>query len=246
MDMDTPHSPSRIAVKLALLALLATFIVNGYLLSKQWLSLDFLTTQELTLRDYRRHAPLGTALVAVLIYVAVAGLSLPGAAILTLAYGWYFGFWQGLLIVSFGSTAGATMAFLSTRYIFQDWVQQKFASRLQTINDAFERDGAYYLFTLRLVPAVPFFVINAVMGLTTIRILTFWWVSQIGMLPGTAVYVYAGSTVPSLHQLADNGVGQVLTWQLLLAFTLLGLFPLAIKKGIAIATASAQPNDQCN
>lgn len=138
------------------------------------------------------------------------------------------------------------MAFLSTRYIFQDWVQQKFASRLQTINDAFERDGAYYLFTLRLVPAVPFFVINAVMGLTTIRILTFWWVSQIGMLPGTAVYVYAGSTVPSLHQLADNGVGQVLTWQLLLAFTLLGLFPLAIKKGIAIATASAQPNDQCN
>jgi uncharacterized membrane protein YdjX (TVP38/TMEM64 family) len=220
---------------LSLLALLAVLISGGYLLSRNWLSLDFLTTQEVVLRDYGKRAPLETALVAVGIYIAVTGLSLPGASILTLVYGWYFGFWQGLLIVSFGSTAGATLAFLTTRYIFQDWIQQKFAAQLQSINAAFERDGSYYLFTLRLVPIVPFFVINVVMGLTTVRVLTFWWVSQIGMLPGTAVYVYAGSTIPSLHQLADNGVSNVLTWQLLLAFTLLGIFPLAIKKAIAFA-----------
>lgn len=122
------------------------------------------------------------------------------------------------------------MAFLMTRYFLQGWVQQKFAKRLESINDAFDREGAFYLFTLRLIPAVPFFVINAVMGLTKIRAITFWWVSQLGMLPGTAAYVYAGSTVPSLKQLAEEGVGKVMSWQLLLAFAILGLLPLVIKR----------------
>ena len=104
--------------------------------------------------------------------------------------------------------------------------------RLGRFNEAFEREGAFYLFTLRLVPAVPFFVINTVMGLTKVRAATFWWVSQLGMLPGTAAYVYAGSTVPSLQSLADDGVGGILSWQMLLAFAIMGILPLAIKKAV--------------
>lgn len=107
-------------------------------------------------------------------------------------------------------------------------------ARLTGINDALEREGAFYLFTLRLIPVVPFFVVNAVMGLTRIRATTFWWVSQIGMLPGTAAFVYAGSTVPSLEVLAKEGVGKVLSWQLVLGFVILGLFPLAVKKLVSL------------
>jgi uncharacterized membrane protein YdjX (TVP38/TMEM64 family) len=117
-----------------------------------------------------------------------------------------------------------------TRYIFRDLVQNKFAARLTAINEAFEREGAFYLFSLRLIPAVPFFVINAVMGLTTISVWTFWWVSQLGMLPATFAYVYAGSSVPSLQTLESEGVGSVLKWQLLLAFVIIGLLPLVIKR----------------
>jgi len=221
------------AKKIGLLALLAVVALGGYWLLGDRLSFEYLATQESALREYRQSYPFWAAVVAIAVYVAVAGFSLPGAAVLTLACGWYFGFWQGLLVVSFGSTGGATMAFLMTRYFLQGWVQQKFAKRLESINDAFDREGAFYLFTLRLIPAVPFFVINAVMGLTKIRAITFWWVSQLGMLPGTAAYVYAGSTVPSLKQLAEEGVGKVISWQLLLAFAILGLLPLVIKRVMA-------------
>lgn len=208
------------------------------------LSFDYLAQQEETLRDYRRSHPVITAIAAVAIYIAVAGFSLPGATVLTLAGGWYFGFWVGLLVVSFGSTGGATMAFLLTRYFLQEMVQRRFSQRLQTINDAFAREGAFYLFTLRLIPAVPFFVINAVMGLTKIRVTTFWWVSQLGMLPGTAAYVYAGSTVPSLKQLAEDGIGTVLSWQLFLAFVILGIFPLAIKRAVGFLSKAKMDDQQ--
>ncbi len=198
------------------------------------LSFDYLASQEAQLRAYRAGNPYFVGIIAVAIYVIVAGFSLPGAVVLTLAYGWYFGFFTALLIVSFGSTGGASVAFFMTRYFLQDWVQSKFSKRLQSFNDAFDREGAFYLFTLRLIPVVPFFVINAVMGLTKIRAITFWWVSQIGMLPGTAAYVYAGASVPSLTVLADEGVGNVLNWQLVLAFAILGILPLALKKLLAL------------
>lgn len=247
-DLDSPHSNESAnltqersspqkqgnARRVSLLALLAAVAVGGYWLLGDRLSFEFLATQELALREYRQTYPFWAAIVAIMVYVAVAGFSLPGAAVLTLACGWYFGFWQGLLVVSFGSTGGATLAFLMTRYLLQGWVQQNFAHRLVSINEALDREGAFYLFTLRLIPAVPFFVINAVMGLTKIRAFTFWWVSQLGMLPGTAAYVYAGSTVPSLKQLAEEGVGKVLSWQLLLAFAFLGLLPLVIKRVLTI------------
>ncbi|MDP1561387.1 MAG: TVP38/TMEM64 family protein [Pirellulaceae bacterium] len=216
-----------------MLVLVAILAGGGFWLFGDRLSFQYLATQEAALQEYRRDHAVWAAVIAVLIYFAVAGLSLPGATVLTLALSWYFGFWQGLLIVSFGSTGGATLAFLMTRYLLQGWVQQKFASRLKIVNEAFDREGAFYLFTLRLIPAVPFFVINAVMGLTKIRVFTFWWVSQLGMLPGTIAYVYAGSTVPSLKKLAEEGVGTIVSWQLLLAFAILGLLPLMIKRVVA-------------
>jgi len=207
------------------------------------LSLDYLAQRETQLRSVQQSAPLLTVVVAIALYVAMAGLSLPGATALTLVFGWYFGFLQGLGIVSFGSTAGATIAFLLSRYFLRDWVERSMQKRLAAINAALEREGALYLFTLRLIPAVPFFVVNALMGLTKIRATTFWWVSQLGMLPGTAAYVYAGSTVPSLDVLAKKGVGQVFSWQLVLAFAILSLFPLILKKLVSAFARKPTPQE---
>jgi uncharacterized membrane protein YdjX (TVP38/TMEM64 family) len=233
-DSIVPPPTPRKFGKLVILATLVALVGAAFWILGDRLSLPYLAAQETTLREYHKSSPLRVALVAIAIYLAVAGFSLPGATVLTLAYGWYFGFWQGLLVVSFGSTGGAMIAFLLTRYFLQDWVQHRFAHRLETINAAFDREGAFYLFTLRLIPAVPFFVINAVMGLTKIRGTTFWWVSQLGMLPGTAAYVYAGASVPSLQQLANEGIGKVISWQLLLAFAILGALPLVVKRIVTL------------
>lgn len=233
-QQDNPQQNPRNARRVGLLVLIAIVALGGYWLLGDRLSFGYLATQEIALREYRPSYPFWAAMVAIAVYIAVAGFSLPGAAALSLACGWYFGFWPGLLVVSFGSTGGATLAFLMTRYLLRDWVQRGFSTRLEAVNAAFDREGAFYLFTLRLIPAVPFFVVNAVMGLTKIRAITFWWVSQLGMLPGTAAYVYAGSTVPSLKQLADEGVGKVISWQLLLAFAILGILPLVLKRVIGM------------
>lgn len=215
--------------KLITLAILVICVAFIYWRFGDALSLDYLTQREAVLQQYRVDSPWLVAVTATFIYVAVAGLSIPGATILTLVYGWYFGFWQSLVIVSFGSTGGATAAFLLTRYFFRDLVQQKFASRLQSVQHAIEREGAFYLFSLRLMPGIPFFVINALMGLTRIHVRTFWWVSQIGMFPATVAYVYAGSRFPSLQKMASEGVGKVLSWQLLFAFTIIGMLPLVFQ-----------------
>lgn len=222
--------------KLLLLAFVLAVGTAVYFQFRDVLSLDYLASQESQLRQWQVDFPLLTAVVAVAIYVTVAGMSLPGATVLTLVCGWYFGFWEGLLVVSFGSTGGAMVAFLIVRYLLRDWAQSKMQDRLAAINEAFEREGAFYLFTLRVVPAVPFFVINAVMGLTKIRASTFGWVSQIGMLPGTVAYVYAGSTVPSLRTLAKEGVGSVMSWQLVVALVVIGLLPLAIKRIVSFVS----------
>ncbi|HQC84599.1 MAG TPA: FAD-dependent oxidoreductase [Rhodoferax sp.] len=157
-------------------------------------------------------------------YVAVASLSLPGAAILTLAGGGVLGFGWGLLLVSFASSIGATVSFLVARYVLRDVVHARFGARLADIDRGMERDGALYLFSLRLIPVVPFFAINLAMGLTTLRTWTFYWVSQLGMLAGTAVYVNAGTQLASISSLRD-----VASPGLLGAFVLLGLFPLVAK-----------------
>lgn len=160
-----------------------------------------------------------------LIYVVVTALSLPGAAIMTLAGGAVFGLGWGLLLVSFASTIGATLAFLVARFIARDAVQKRYRQRLAAINEGVAREGAFYLFTLRLVPVFPFFLINIVMALTPMRTWTFYWVSQLGMLPGTAVYVNAGTQIGQLE-----GPGGILSPGLIGSFVLLGVFPLIAKK----------------
>ena len=158
-------------------------------------------------------------------YVFVTALSLPGAAIMTLAAGAFFGLISGFLLASFASSIGATLAMLIARLLLGDWVQSRYGPQLARINDGLERDGGFYLFSLRMVPLFPFFVINLVMGITRMGALSFYWISQLGMLPGTLVFVFAGT------QLAEiESVGDILSPGLLLAFTLLGVFPIAARK----------------
>ncbi len=160
-------------------------------------------------------------------YVAVAALSLPGAVVMTLAAGAILGLAVGTALVSFASSLGATLAFLSSRYLLRDAVQRRFGARLADVNAGIERDGAFYLFSLRLVPLVPFFVVNLVMGLTGMRAGTFYLVSQVGMLAGTAVYVNAGTQLSRIDSLRG-----ILSPGLLASFALLGLFPLAARKAV--------------
>jgi len=164
-----------------------------------------------------------------LIYILVTSLSLPGAAVMTLAGGALFGLLRGTIIVSFASTIGATLACLVSRFILRDWVQGKFGERLKTVNDGIEREGSFYLFTLRLIPVFPFWLINLVLGLTKMPLRTFYWVSQFGMLPGTIVYVNAGKELGKIDSLSG-----ILSPGLILSFVLLGLFPLATKKLMAL------------
>ena len=165
------------------------------------------------------------------IYIAMAALSLPGATIMTLAAGAVFGLAVGLVLVSFASTIGATLACLLARYLFRDAVQSRFGKYLGRINEGVEKDGAFYLFAMRLVPAIPFFVINLVMALTPIRLWTFYWVSQIGMLAGTAVYVNAGKEIGQLESLAG-----ILSPTLVISFVLLGVFPFIAKKALNLVS----------
>ena len=206
---------------------IAAFLFFQY---RAFLSLDELAKHESALRDYQTANPRIVLGLAFLIYVVATGLSLPGALVLSLAYAWYFGFAKGVLLVSFASTAGATIAFLTSRYLLRDAIQNRFADRLKSFNAKLDAEGALYLFSLRLIPVVPFFVINLVMGLTRMRATTFWWVSQLGMLPGTMAYIYAGSSFPSLAELAETGASGLVSPRLLVAFALLGLFPIAAKR----------------
>ncbi|XOZ32614.1 FAD-dependent oxidoreductase [Halomonadaceae bacterium KBTZ08] len=158
------------------------------------------------------------------VYVVVTALSLPGAAVMTLAGGALLGFGWGLLVISFASTIGATLAFLVARFLFRDTLRKRYASYLKKIDDGIQRDGAFYLATLRLIPVFPFFVINIVLGLTGMRTWTFYWVSQLAMLPGTAVYVNAGTQLAQIERMGD-----IVSPELLLSFVLLGVFPLIAK-----------------
>ena len=229
---------------MAIFAVVAVAAVVLYTQFGSYLSLENLANQETALREYQAQHPVLVFAIAFLIYVTVCGLSLPGAAGLTLVYGWYFGFGQCLVLVSFASTLGATIAFLFSRYLFRDTITNRFGDRAKKFNESLEREGAFYLFTLRLIPAVPFFIVNAVMGLTPLKTWTFWWVSQVGMLAGTAVFCYAGSSVPNLATLSEKGVNAAFSpsqmAQILGAFVLLGLFPLIARWCIKLWGKPAQ------
>ena len=246
-EEETTPKKSSIWPKLIILAVVLGIVAFIYTQYGSELNLKSLAERETMLRDYQKAHPVLVFGIAFLIYVAVTGLSLPGAAALTLTYGWYFGFTPGVILVSFASTLGATIAFLFSRYLFRDAIMSRFGERFQKFNDALEKEGPFYLFTLRLIPAAPFFVVNAVMGLTPIKTRTFWWVSQIGMLAGTAVYVYAGQSVPSLSELAEKGVNAAFSptqmTQIIIAFVLLGAFPLIARWGIKLFKKGGSSDD---
>jgi pyruvate/2-oxoglutarate dehydrogenase complex dihydrolipoamide dehydrogenase (E3) component/uncharacterized membrane protein YdjX (TVP38/TMEM64 family) len=191
----------------------------------QYLSLEYLKQSQAKFDALYASQPLQVALVYLLIYVAATALSLPGATIITLAGGAIFGLFWGTLIVSFASSIGATLAFLVSRFVLRSSIESKFGNRLAEINKGIQKDGAFYLFTLRLIPVVPFFVINLVMGLTQMKARTFYWVSQLGMFAGTLVYVNAGTQLGKLESLQG-----ILSPGLIGSFVLLGLFPLMARK----------------
>lgn len=221
----------RIVLLLAIIAAIFVFFALG---GPQYLTLEALKAQQANFADYRDQHRTLAIVVYSLIYIIATGLSVPGAAVLTLAGGAIFGLLWGTVIVSFASTIGATLAFLSARYLFRDQVAARFGKQLKTVDAGIARDGPFYMFTLRLVPIFPFFAINVLMGLSKIKTQTFYWYSQIGMLPGTLVYVNAGTQLGKLDSLAD-----VLSPGVVFSFVLLGIFPLIAKK-IADAVQAAK------
>ena len=215
----------RIAIVGAIIVLIVLFKVLGL---GQYLTLDYLKSSQEKFAILYNNNQIAVIAVYMLIYVAVTALSLPGAAVMTLAGGAMFGFWVGFVVVSFASTIGATLACFVARFLLRDWVQNKFGDRLTAINEGIAKEGAFYLFSLRLVPIFPFFVINLVLGLTNLPLLTFYWVSQVGMLPGTMVYVNAGKELAKIDSLAG-----ILSPGLIVSFVILGLFPITVKKLLA-------------
>ena len=190
----------RLLIVVAIIALVVLFKVLGL---GQYLTLDYLkASQDKFAQLYTNHR-FAVIAVYMAVYIIVTALSLPGAAVMTLAGGAMFGFWIGVLVVSFSSTIGATLACLVARFLLRDWVQNKFGEKLSAMNKGIENEGAFYLFSLRLVPIFPFFVINLAMGLTTMRLLTFYWVSQIGMFPGRIPWAH-GREMARGHQTRNH------------------------------------------
>lgn len=208
------------------------FIAFRYFELGQYLTLDYLKASQekfQALYQSNRFLVVGAYMG---IYIAVTALSLPGAAVLTLAGGGLFGLVVGTIAVSFASTIGATLACMVSRFLLREWVQNKFGDRLATINTGIEKEGAFYLFSLRLVPIFPFFVINLLMGLTRMRLFTYYWVSQIGMLAGTIVYVNAGKELAKIDSLSG-----IMSPGVLISFVILGLFPIGVKKILGLYKA---------
>jgi len=219
-----------VAKKIVLLGVVAGLVAAFFVFNLgHYLTLSYIKeSQEKFQELYTRNQALVIG-AYMLIYILVTSLSLPGAAVMTLAGGALFGLLVGTIVVSFSSTIGATVACAVSRFVLRDWVQAKVGDKLKTINDGIEREGAFYLFTMRLIPAIPFWLINIAMGLTKMRIRTFYWVSQIGMLAGTIVYVNAGKEIARIDSL-----GGILSPRLIGSFVLLGLFPITAKKLIQL------------
>ncbi|MFG0606876.1 TVP38/TMEM64 family protein [Vibrio mimicus] len=209
-----------------LIIALILIVITAILVTQfsQYLTLDMAKAKQAELASYIDAHLLQAAFIYFVVYVLLTAFSIPGATVVTLLGAALFGFWLSLLLASFASTIGATLAFLSSRFLLRDWVQAKFADKLLTINQGVERDGAFYLLSLRLIPIFPFFLINLVMGLTPISVWRYYWVSQLGMLPGTAVYLNAGT------QLAEiSSLGEIVSFPVLASFVLLGVFPIIVK-----------------
>lgn len=220
------------AKKITVLIVLLVLIGAGYYLTKDYLSFEVIKEGQGQFVGYyedNRALVLGGFFIG---YVAVTALSLPGALIMTLAAGALFGVVVGTLLVSFASSIGATLAFLVARYLVGDSLQRKYAAQLATFNEQIEKEGAFYLFALRLIPVFPFFLINILMALTKIKASTFYWVSQLGMLVGTIVYVNAGTQIAKI-----SSPGDIASPALIGSFVLLGIVPLVAKKVVGMVRA---------
>lgn len=211
-------------VILVLLFVLAVVLFHVYGLS-EYFTLEWIKSKQADFALYREANPLLTAALFFGVYVTVVAFSVPGATVMTLLAGALFEFGEGLILISFASTIGATFAFWVSRWVLYDWVQESFGEKVRPINEGFEREGGFYLFSLRLIPLFPFFLVNLAMGLTPIKSWKYFWISQIGMLPGTAVFVFAGTELAKLDSLAG-----ILNFKLILAFSLIGLLPITSKK----------------
>lgn len=216
----------RIALVTVIIGLAILFKVLGL---EQYLALSYVKASQTKLADLYANHRLIVITAYMVIYILVTSLSLPGAAIMTLAGGALFGLLLGTIVVSFASTIGATLACFVSRFVLRDWVQSRFEDKLKEVNEGIAREGSFYLFTLRLIPIFPFWLINLVMGLTKMPLRTFYWVSQMGMLAGTLVYVNAGKELAKI-----NAISGILSPRLILSFVLLGLFPIAIKKLLSL------------
>lgn len=215
-------------IKIGLLIVIVLAIIAFFFYDiQQYTTLDYIKAKQQNILEYYKQNFFFVLVLFIFLYVLVTALSLPVATFLTLVGGALFGFSTGLIIVSFASTIGATLAFLMARFLAQNYVQKNFKNQLSKINKKFKSEGSFYLFALRLVPVFPFFIINVVMGLMTIKTWTFYWVSQLGMLPGTIVYVYAGTQLAEIETFSD-----ITSPSMLIAFALLGLFPLIAKNFI--------------
>lgn len=219
------HSGKIVLVSFIILLIAAFFLFDLH----HYVTLENLKQQQQRFLEINRENPFSTKALFFLAYVAVTALSLPGATILTLAAGAFFGVLIGSVLVSFASTIGATLAMLAARYLFRDVLQKKYAKRLQTINKGIEDEGGFYLFTLRLIPIIPFFVVNIVMGLTRLKTGIFVLISQLGMLPATIIYVNAGYQIAGIDAVRD-----ILSFPIILSLALLGIFPLVAKKLIRV------------
>ncbi len=213
------HRP-KLLLALAIALAIGAFFAFGL---HRYLHWDYFLARREAIETWRAAHPWTAATAFVALYISIAALSLPGAGLMTLVAGALFGLATGTVLVSFAASIGATLAFLASRFVLRDWVQSRFGNRLKVINEGVRREGAFYLFALRLVPLFPFFLINLVMGLTPIPVRTFYWVSQVGMLPGTLAFVYAGTQLRQFR----------VTWQLLAAFVLLLVFPLLARAALA-------------
>ena len=230
MKPQKPYKKSLIITIVLSLAILGFFIFRQDILDiLAQLNLQSLKDNYASLKIYFHNRPFQSSLVYVAIYILVTALSLPGAVILTLAGGAIFGLWWGTILVSFSSTLGATAAFLLTRFFFRNYIRSRFGDKLTTINEGIKKDGAFYLFTLRLIPVFPFFVINVLMALTALKTWTFYWVSQLGMLLGTVIYVNAGTQLATL-----NSTGDILSIDLIISLCVVGLLPITAKLFIGI------------
>lgn len=219
----------RTFVRVALLGLVGVALAGFWFAGgSDLLTLERLRASHDTLVSIYRESPVASVLVFSLVYVAATALSFPGAAVLTLGGASVFGFWVSLVAVSFASTVGATLAFMGARYVFRDWVARRFMEPMRRVDEGVRKDGLFYLFSLRLVPVVPFFLVNLLMGLTRMPTRTYYWVSQVGMLPGTAVYVYTGQELGRIRTTAD-----IFSPGLVAAFVLLAVFPWMTRSALA-------------